>query len=207
MPIDALVTATVETAFNTLLNENRDTQKLLASMKGSVLRLNIKEFNKSLIFVFSQQVDVLAAYEGTPDCELTLSLSALRDLQARANLNELFKQEKLSVEGDMHLAQQFASLLKLCKPDIPEILSRYMGDVAAHTLLTGLKQGFSMLTSSAAHHRTHMARAVTEEWQLTPSPLAIADFCDQVTELDKQAQDLEQRLQRLIEQKGSAEPK
>lgn len=199
MPIDALVTAAVETSFNALIKQQPESQKQLSRIKGSIIRLNIKELNKSLIFICSQQIDVLAVYEGKPDCELTLSLSALQDLQQQANINELFKQDKLSVEGDMQVAQQFATLIQLSKPDVAELLSKVVGDVAAHTLVTGAKKGFSFLKNNASKHRTHMAHAITEEWMLAPSPLAVADFCDQVSEVSQKLQTLEGRLARLLE--------
>ncbi|CAM2878520.1 SCP2 domain-containing protein [Vibrio rarus] len=201
MPIDALVTATVEASFNALIKEQLESQKQLARMKGLIIRLNLKELNKSLIFICSQQVDVLAAFEGKPDCELTLSLTALRDLQQQANINDLFKQDKISVAGDMQVAQQFATLIQLSKPDIAEMLSKVVGDVAAHTLVSGAKSGLSFLKANSQKHTTHLKHAITEEWELAPSPLAVANFCDQVTETQSQLTSLEQRLARLLETK------
>lgn len=200
MPFDTLVTAAIETSFNALIAQQPASQKQLARLKGRIIRLNLKELNKSLIFVCSQQVDVLAEFEGDADCELTLSITALRDLQQQANINELFKQDKLSVAGDMQIGQQFATLIQLSKPDFAEILSQYIGDVAAHTLVTGLKNGFEFAKGRAERHRNHIAGAITEEWKLAPSPLAVADFCDQVEEASKQLNHLEQRLTRLAEQ-------
>lgn len=200
MPFDTLVTAAIETSFNALIDQQPASQQQLARLKGRIVRLNLKELNKSLIFVCSQQVDVLAAFEGEADCELTLSITALRDLQQQANINDLFKQDKLSVAGDMQVGQQFATLIQLAKPDFAEILSQYIGDVAAHTLVTGLKNGFEFAKHRAQRHRTHIADAITEEWKLAPSPLAVADFCDQVDEASKQLRHLEQRLTRLVEQ-------
>lgn len=200
MPFDTLVTAAVETSFNALIAQQPASQKQLARLKGRIVRLNLKELNKSLIFVCSQQVDVLAAFEGEADCELTLSITALRDLQQQANINELFKQDKLSVAGDMQIGQQFATLIQLAKPDFAEILSQYIGDVAAHTLVTGLKSGFDFAKHRVERHRSHIAGAITEEWRLAASPLAVADFCDQVEESSKQLKQLEQRLMRLVEQ-------
>ncbi|GAD80483.1 ubiquinone biosynthesis accessory factor UbiJ [Vibrio ezurae] len=199
MPIDSLVTAAVEVSFNSLIKQQPESQKQLARMKGSTIRLNLKELNKSLIFVCSQQIDVLASFEGTPDCELTLSLTALRDLQQQANINELFKQDKLSVAGDMQVGQQFATLMQLSKPDIAEILSKVVGDVAAHTLVSGAKNGLSFLQNSAQKHTSHLKHVVTEEWQLAPSPLAVANFCDQVDDVQAKLASLEQRLSRLTE--------
>ncbi|WP_261816412.1 ubiquinone biosynthesis accessory factor UbiJ [Vibrio gallicus] len=199
MPFDTLVTAAVETSMNALIAQQPASQKQLARLKGHSLRLNIKELNKSLIFIFSQQVDVLATFEAEANCELSLSLWALRDLQQQANINQLFKQDKLSVAGDMQVAQQFATLMQLSKPDVAEILSQYVGDVAAHMVVSGVKSGLEGVKHQARRHQAYLADAITEEWNLAPSPLAVADFCDQVDEINKQQQALQQRLSKLME--------
>ncbi|MEZ9856699.1 SCP2 domain-containing protein, partial [Vibrio breoganii] len=94
----------------------------------------LKELNKTLTFVFSQQIDVLSEYEGQPDCYLSLNLSVLPELREQSNITKLIKQDKLILEGDIQLAQKFAQLMTDCKPDLEEWLSRVTGDVVAHTL-------------------------------------------------------------------------
>ncbi|MGO1298431.1 MAG: SCP2 sterol-binding domain-containing protein, partial [Vibrio sp.] len=70
MPFEPLVTAVIEGALNTLINDNPDSLKRLNRLKGRTIQLHLKELDKTLTFVFSQQVDVLAHYDGTPDCYL-----------------------------------------------------------------------------------------------------------------------------------------
>ncbi|MGB7996944.1 MAG: SCP2 sterol-binding domain-containing protein, partial [Photobacterium halotolerans] len=77
MPVDALVTGVVETALNALLKDEEASQRRLARLRGKVISVQINDFGKQLFFVFSQQIDVLAAYEGEADCRLALSLAAL----------------------------------------------------------------------------------------------------------------------------------
>ncbi|GAL05616.1 SCP2 domain-containing protein [Photobacterium aphoticum] len=200
MPVDALVTGAVETALNTLIKEDEDSQRRLARLRGKIIRVTLNELNKQLIFVFSQQVDVLGAYEGDVDCALALNVSVLPELRQQANLTQLIKADKLSIDGDVQLAQQFSTLLSGLKPDVEEKLSHYTGDIVAHTLVSGAKQGVRWLQKGVARQQRYVAEVITEEWKLAPQALEIAYFADQVDDLKSDVARCEARLNRLLEQ-------
>jgi ubiquinone biosynthesis protein UbiJ len=199
MPFDPLVTAVVETSFNRLIQDDPELERRLSRLKGQVLQVHLKELNKTLTFVFSHQVDVLANYEGEADCYLSLNLSVLPELREKANISDLIKQDKLDLQGDIELAQKFSQLLKDCKPDIEEWLSRLTGDVVAHTLVQGAKDVSGMIQNKLARHQSNLAQVLTEEWRIAPPPLEIAYFCDQVDELSSQANRIENQLNKLLE--------
>ncbi len=198
MPFDPLVTAVIETSLNTLINDNPDLVRRLSRLKGQVIQVHIKELDKTLTFVFSQQIDVLANYEGEPDCYLSLHLSVLPELKEQANITKLIKQDKLVLEGDIQLAQKFSQLMDDCKPDVEEWLSRVTGDVVAHTLVQGVKGMGSFVGEQAAKHQNHFAQVLTEEWKIAPPPLEVAHFCDQVDDVKSQAARVEARLNTLL---------
>lgn len=199
MPFEPLVTAVVETTLNTLINDDPELGRRLARLKGRVIQVHLKEVNKTLTFIFSQQIDVLANYEGQPDCYLSLNLSVLPELRDQSNITKLIKQDKLVLEGDIQLAQKFSQLMSDCKPDIEEWLSRVTGDVVAHTLVQGAKTMVDGVTSEWRKQQSHLAQAVTEEWRMAPPPLEVAYFCDQVDEVKSQAARVEARLNQLLE--------
>ncbi len=199
MPFEPLVTAVIETSLNTLIKDDPNLGRRLARLKGQVIQVHLKELNKTLTFVFSQQIDVLANYEGKPDCYLSLHLSVLPELRQQANITKLIKQDKLVLEGDIQLAQKFSQLMTDCKPDIEEWLSRVTGDVVAHTVVQGAKNVGSLLTSQFNKHQNHLAQVLTEEWRIAPAPLEIAYFCDQVDDVKSQAARLEAKLAALLE--------
>lgn len=199
MPFEPLVTAVVETTLNTLINDDPELGRRLARLKGQVIQVHLKEVNKTLTFIFSQQIDVLANYEGQPDCYLSLNLSVLPELREQSNITKLIKQDKLVLEGDIQLAQKFSQLMSDCKPDIEEWLSRVTGDVVAHTLVQGAKTMVDGVKSELRKQQSHLAQAVTEEWRIAPPPLEVAYFCDQVDEVRSQAARVEARLNQLLE--------
>ncbi|MDL5026010.1 SCP2 domain-containing protein [Vibrio sp. TMPB1044] len=199
MPFDPLVTAVIETSLNTFVNDDPALVRRLSRLKGQIIQVNLKELNKTLTFVFSQQIDVLSEYEGQPDCYLSLNLSVLPELREQSNITKLIKQDKLILEGDIQLAQKFAQLMTDCKPDLEEWLSRVTGDVVAHTLVQGVKNVGGFVAKQATKHQNHVAQVLTEEWKIAPAPLEVAYFCDQVDDVKSSAARLEAKLNALLE--------
>ncbi|USH02414.1 SCP2 domain-containing protein [Grimontia kaedaensis] len=195
MPLDSLVTAVVETSLNTLLKQDVESQRRLARLKGKVLRVRLTDINKQLVFVFSQQIDVLAGFEGDADCDLALAISVAPQLKDKANLTKLIKEDKLHLDGDIDVAQQFSNLLNGLNPDIAEWLSHYTGDVVAHTLVRGAQQGLAFLKQMTERNQRYVGELVVEEWRLAPGALEVAYFADQVDDVQSQASRLSARLE------------
>ncbi|WP_281545951.1 SCP2 domain-containing protein [Grimontia sp. SpTr1] len=195
MPLDPLVTAVVETSLNTLLKQDVESQRRLARLKGKVLRVRLTDINKQLVFVFSQQIDVLADFEGDADCDLALAISVAPQLKDKANLTKLIKEDKLHLDGDIDVAQQFSNLLNGLNPDIAEWLSHYTGDVVAHTLVRGAQQGLALLKQMTERNQRYVGELVVEEWRLAPGALEVAYFADQVDDVQSQASRLSARLE------------
>ncbi|PSU69106.1 hypothetical protein C9J21_10455 [Photobacterium phosphoreum] len=199
MPIDAFVTGAVETALNQLIKDDAESQRRLSRLRGKVISVTLNEFGKTLYFIFSQQIDVLAAYEGDVDCQLALNLAVLPELRQQANLTQLIKADKLSLDGDLQLAQHFSGLLSGLKPDIEEKLSYYSGDIVAHTVVSGVKSGGQFIQQRLRKRQQNLAQTLTEEWKLLPQPLEIAYFSDQVDDLKSDVGCFEARLNQLLE--------
>lgn len=199
MPFAPLITAAIETTLNVLFKDNPDLQRRLLRLKGQVIQIHLKELNQTLTFVFSQQIDVLADYEGQPDCYLSLNLSVLPQLREQANITRLIKQDQLVLDGDIQLAQKFAQLITDAKPDVEEWLSRVTGDVVAHSAVQGARNVGEFLRAQAKKHQNHLGQVLTEEWRVAPGPLEVAHFCDQVDDLQSATAQLEARLTQLLE--------
>ncbi|CZF81773.1 ubiquinone biosynthesis accessory factor UbiJ [Grimontia marina] len=205
MPLDPLVTAVVETSLNTLLKQDVESQRRLARLKGKVLRVRLTDINKQLVFVFSQQIDVLADFEGDADCDLALAISIAPQLKDKANLTKLIKEDKLHLDGDIDVAQQFSNLLNGLNPDIAEWLSHYTGDVVAHTLVRGAQQGLAFLKQMTERNQRYVGELVVEEWRLAPGALEVAYFADQVDDVQSQASRLSARLEAFEKQLAEVE--
>ena len=157
MPMDAMVTAVIETSLNQLLALDKQSPERLRKLTGKVLKLELREL-KPLWFVFSERrLDVLARFEGEADAVLSLSLTALGLLKEPSALTRYIREEKLDLSGDPQLVQAFSALLGELDIDWEEELSRYTGDVLAHTLLRGASQARRLLGRELCRSQRQLA--------------------------------------------------
>ncbi|WP_219604211.1 SCP2 domain-containing protein [Aeromonas caviae] len=200
MPMDAMVTAVIETSLNQLLALDKQSPERLRKLAGKVLKLDLREL-KPLWFVFSvRRLDVLARFEGEADAVLSLSLTALGLLKEPSALTRYIREEKLDLSGDPQLVQAFSALLGELDIDWEEELSRYTGDVVAHTLCSGARQARRFVGRELCLSQRQVAEYLTEEAKLAPGPLEVASFNDDVEELAQQMKAIELRLARLEQQ-------
>lgn len=197
MPMDAMVTAVIETSLNRLLELDKQSPERLRKLAGKVLKLELREL-KPLWFVFSgRRLDVLAKFEWEADAVLSLSLTALGLLKDPSSLTRYIREEKLDLSGDPQLVQAFSVLLGELDIDWEEELSRYTGDVLAHTLLRGARQARRLLGRELCRSQRQLAEYLTEEIRLAPGPLEVASFNDDVELLAQQMKAVELRLARF----------
>ncbi|MCE2593871.1 SCP2 sterol-binding domain-containing protein [Motilimonas cestriensis] len=201
MPLLSLISAGVETGINSLQLWDRQGQARRKKLAGKVFSIELKELPCPFYFVINaQQVDVLGEYEGEPDVQVKLSVTALDELKDSAKTTSLIKQEKLEVEGDIQLLQQFAQLLTEMDIDWEDELSRYLGDVLAHKLCYGLWQVKRLAGQQLCRLQQNIGEVITEEYRLAPGPLEVAYFCDEVSALEKRTHAALARLEQLAEQ-------
>ncbi|MGL5990893.1 MAG: ubiquinone biosynthesis accessory factor UbiJ [Plesiomonas sp.] len=200
MPLLPLVTGVLETALNALISQNTDAKSALLRLKGRVLVLQLREFSAPLVLVFSDQVDILAAWEGEADCRIhtdLLTLSALRD---RRQITRLIREQALDVQGDIQLLQPVQTLFEQLDLDPATLLAPYTGDIVAHGVSRVLRGTLQAVQQQHQRNEHYVAQVLTEEWRLAPGGLEVAYFADQVDALAVQLAGIEQRLARLEKQ-------
>lgn len=200
MPFQPLIAAVFETSLNRLIEDDPQLKRRLTRFKGRVIQLRIQEFKTHFTLVISHQLDVLTQYEGQPDCQISLALASLPKLRDQQQLTQLIKNDELTFAGDVQFAQQFAQLLSDCRPDVEEWLSRFTGDVVAHTAVQGIKKQLASVKQGVQLRQSQLAQIITEEARFVPAPLEIAYFCEQVQQLHTQTQQCVTRLEQLLTQ-------
>lgn len=198
MPLNNLFCALVETGVNKLHQLDTSAIQKRKQLQGTIIGVALKEVNFPLYFIISwQQLDVVSTFAGEPDCFIQVSLSALNQLQDKQKLTSLIKSGELEVEGDIELVQQFAALMTDLDIDWEEHLSSKVGDVLAHKLSYHFQRAKQQANKQFKQLKNQSALYITEEIKLAPSALEVAHFCDQVSRLDEQSQQLEQKLAHL----------
>ena len=93
----------------------------------------------------------------------------------------------------------FSDFIDATKPNIAELLSKYVGDVVSHTLVSTTKQAASFLKNTLNGTKNHASEVMIHEYRLLPSALEVAAFCDQSQELKIDVDVLSDRIQKLLE--------
>ncbi len=117
---------------NHVLMQEQEAMSRLARKKGSVIHLRWGAFALDLLLTPAGLTDRAPAGR-TPDLTLTVALQAPWEV-AQAALQG--KAPAVKIEGDVQLAAEVGWLADNLRWDIEEDLSRVMGDVPAHTLVS-----------------------------------------------------------------------
>ncbi|RCU45483.1 hypothetical protein DU002_15630 [Corallincola holothuriorum] len=198
MPISPLLVGALETVLNQYLKLDPDYANGLLPMAGKRLRMDLSELPFPLLFVFSaKQIDLLSGEQDDWDCRMQLAIRDLPRLQDGETLAQLIKQDRLQMEGQAELAQQFAAMHKGLDIDWQEPLSRWLGDPATHMVAQALTRAKAFVVNQTQEGKQQFGRFITDEVALLAHPLALAAFADDVQLLAADVDDVEARVRRL----------
>lgn len=205
MPAAQLFSAGLERAINQLIKLDPESAANLHKLSAKHLEVEIAEFPHALVFACSDQVHVLVREKEAEgyqvDCKISLSLQSLQRLQDSSQITSLIKQGYLELEGDIHVAQAFSQLLKELHIDWEEQLSKFTGDVVAHTVFSAGKSLFEHAKKTANAVALTLKDGAMEEKKLAAHPYVVEDFCRQVNEVRSATERLDARLKLLETQR------
>lgn len=104
----------------------------------------------------------------------------------------------LRLSGNSALAAEIGFLAKHFRPDLEELLSQWVGDIAAHRLGRLWRWGRDWLRDTTRRNATMVREYAQEEAQLLPTRAQMTRFAAHVDHLHDDLAQLEQRLARLI---------
>jgi ubiquinone biosynthesis protein UbiJ len=195
-----LTCAAIETAFNQLPAQAKSDYARQKSLHGKVFCIQLSQLNWPIYLVFAKQIQVLSHYEGDVAVTVRADVSTLYQLTEGANLTELIKQDKLSLEGDIQLLQSLSHYLQNIHVDFAEPLSRYIGDAPTHKLVATTKQFNHDIKLVLQKTRSHISQLTTEEYRLAPHKIEWLHFRDNLDELVSQTERIEAKIAQLRDQ-------
>jgi len=145
---------------------------------------------------------VMLAFTVQTNGEVTAALpAASRDLTVRVSpfllprlaAHEEAAYREIEMQGDMELAQEISFLARHLTWDVEEDLSRVVGDIAAHRMVSGAK-GFARWGREAALRASQGAAEYwTEESPLIASRVKVESFLRDVSDLRDAVERLDKR--------------
>jgi ubiquinone biosynthesis protein UbiJ len=165
-----------------------DGKRFCVIVKGSDLRIVVESSGGELRL--SRSLDSAC------DVELTAGATDLMKLARQASLSEL-KNSGATLNGDLHLAESFAELLRLAMPEPEAVLADWVGDMPAHAV-GQVVRNVSGWTRRAGHaFEQNLGEYLQEESPtLLPPPLA-RHFSAEVDRIRDDVERAERRVERL----------
>ncbi|TCN77998.1 ubiquinone biosynthesis accessory factor UbiJ [Shewanella fodinae] len=169
----------------------------LKPLHGKVFCFELKQLSWPLYLVFANEIQVLSDYQGNVDVKVIGDAADLYRLREGESLTELIKQDKLRIEGDLTLLQQFSNFLQNVRIDIAEPLSKLLGDAPTYWLTTGANRASDGCKQVLQKTWSHLGQLATEEYKVAPHKLEFIRHCDRIDELTAAVAALEQRIATL----------
>ncbi|MGH8377382.1 MAG: ubiquinone biosynthesis accessory factor UbiJ [Gammaproteobacteria bacterium] len=195
MPLTSLLAAAVERALNSALSGSNAAQRDLKQLDGKVIVLELREMPLKLYFLPQDgKLTVRGDHHGKVDMTVRAPSGAL--LEAALKRSDA-PPRGIELNGDAETAQIFSRLLKQADLDWEELLSRYVGDIAAHQI-GNLTRGLLRWGKDAAERLGQdLAEYLHYETRDLPPRQEVEVFLNEVDRLKSDVDRLVIRMQRL----------
>lgn len=198
LTLNLATAAVLEKAVNKLIALDIDAQEKLKPLLGKRIAIELTDWQLTYVFDISENTINIDTQKETP-CQVTLkgtSFAFFNMASTERGGDALFKGEVL-FEGEVSTAQSFQKFWQSLNVDWEEELSKYTGDAIAHQVgqtAKKLQQEFKRLFSIAQQNVSEYAK---EEFRMTPDPIEVETFYDELDDLKSDVNRLQSRIQRL----------
>ncbi|SDX31853.1 ubiquinone biosynthesis accessory factor UbiJ [Marinobacter mobilis] len=193
----AAVTGVIETAVNRALAlDPAGRQALLAALSGTVqFRLTAPLPLTLTLQAAGEQVQV--GSEAVAEPALDIAGRPLAFASLALGDDQVFRQERLLVEGDMGLAHQFQRAIDQLNPDWEAALAQHLGDVPAHFLGRRVRAAVAWSRQASASLNANIEEYIHEESGALPGRRELDATFAEIDDLSLRSERLAARLQQL----------
>ncbi|MFT4724643.1 MAG: ubiquinone biosynthesis protein UbiJ [Colwellia sp.] len=191
--------STVEFAFNQALAISVKGASVLQTLEEKTLTILLSELGFPLSFSVNNNKVLVTGLTERSDCTINTSIKTLRELKKEQQITELIKQEKLDVQGDIKVAQQFANIAQSLEIDWQSEIAQHIGDIPTYKLSQLSKRWAKKINFATQQIQADASEWLVHEKRLVVTASQLGNFSEQVTELTKQTNTVAERIQRLAE--------
>lgn len=200
--ISMAATGALEATINRLLLQDPETLAELAQLNDRVIGLQLKATGVTLYFLpHAQGMSVMNQYAGEPNVLIIATPAALVRLKLSDQPQPTLFSGDVKMHGDIETAQRFQQILGKLDVDMEEILSQYIGDIAAHRIgnigrgLAGwFKQASLTLGQNLSEYVQYEGRDVATETELNDFSRGVDTLRDDTERLAARINLLKSRL-------------
>lgn len=192
-----LVTA-LDAALNQVLQLDPQARQRIQAMEGKLLALHIRGPNLTIYLLpVDGRLQVHAFAEGHIDTTISASPLGLARLALQADASDAMFKGDVKIVGDVEFGQAIKDLLGNIDIDWEELLSKLVGDVAAHQLGRGVRGLTRWGEQASTSLQQDIAELFQHEMRLLPQRIDIEQFLDDVDALRADVERFELRLSRF----------
>jgi ubiquinone biosynthesis protein UbiJ len=190
----------LETALNNYLALDPEAPGKLQAFDGKVICIDIRGPNRKLyLLINDKRITVSRKHDTEPDASISGSPAALVKLGVHRDSAPLFFAGEVEIRGDTRLGRRFKSLLAEMEIDWEEHLSRLIGDIAAHRMVSVFNEVINWSTSAASNLTDDGGEYLQEESRDVVSGAEMEIFFQQVERLRDDTERLLARTDRLAD--------
>ena len=196
MPHRALVTTGLETVLNGYFSLDSDVLARLATLDGKVLAIEFSGLDIAL-FVLPRRSHIRVFDTHTKEPDVLIRGTPLALIRMARGTAADVGDTGVFVKGDAHTAKAFQDMLKAVDIDWEELLSRWIGDIAAHQVGNAARNTAAWGNHALETMSCNVNEYLQHESRDLPSRYAMNEFLDAVDTLRNDADRLEARVHRL----------
>lgn len=198
--LQQVMCAALEAIINKALSLNINSNDQLNSLEQKTLAIKLAELGFPLCLSIDEGTVLVTKLIDRADCTVTTSIKTLQELKKEQQLTELIKQDQLDIEGDIKVAQYFASLAETLDIDWQTELAKHIGDIATHKLVQ-----FSQLVKEKINFANGQIQADSSEYLVHEKRLVVTSsqinhFNLAVSAVQLQTEQVESRFNQLLTQ-------
>jgi ubiquinone biosynthesis protein UbiJ len=189
--------ATVERLLNRHIAESTAATRRLAGLEGRSFAVTVVGPDiRFVLGVAEGRVSVRARAVEPADATLRGTPLALLSLLEKTSLSRL-RTQSVELEGDIHVAEEFAQMLRYARPDLEGELAGWIGDIAAHEVGAAVRHLSAWAARSRRALETDLADYVQHERAILPAAVEARAFYADVERLRDDVERAERRLEQI----------
>jgi|GEM_PF-107677 len=206
-----VLTSAIEFAINKILSLDEDSDVLLQPLMGKQCEIKLHELAFPLVFNFhskglavssivdevNEQVTAKTAQskgQNKNQCAIRLSVFIVNELKDTSNITRLIREHKLDFDGNLQIAQNMSALFNGVNIDIEEILSKHIGDIAAHNAVQSADAFGQFIKRNHTTAMQALSKVILDEKPIAVRPIMVENYIQEVSEVRDAAARLEARL-------------
>jgi len=204
MKLPTQIIFAAELAFNRALDLDEDARNRFIQLSGKVIGLDIKGLDLRLFLMPALDgVKIAGEYDGEVDAWIRGAPFSLLHT-AMTHERDRFLSGDVEIDGDMELGQKVQNILRHFQFDWEEILSKGVGDIAAHQIGNTLRGLFDWSVYAIDAIARDTAEYAQEERRDIVGRYEMDQFNTKVDTIRMDIERIEQRISRLLQEDDRA---